>query len=374
MSVNVQIYDTPDGESLQKQQTFLDSMDSSLIQQSGYWSKIVSDISPDKPYIVNAELDGKIIGTCVIYLYEAEEGNILFSDPHAGSLGSAVIDNSYDQEKLFNILEEKLITLAEKNDCISLTLSSNPFVNESPVEEYFSYDYALYDRVHYIDLDEYFDEEGNVTLEEYNKRSNLSRNIQEGHESSLEIGLSDSKKDLKDWHEVHASHLKALGGEPIPYSLFENAYDLSLKHPYVEYLYVYDDEDVVGGGLYVLNDNIVDILMMSTSYDAMEKGANFLLTDWALKHFSKKDLDIFNWQASNPPEGGIVRFKEQWGSKEAPFGYFTKLLVGREEILDLGLDTIRNKYKWHYVVPYGIFENPDKTEFYKTDSEIFQPS
>ena len=78
---------------IQDYKNFFESCISGLIQQSIYWSEIISPISPDKSYFIltRDSESHKALAGLPLYFYQNNLGNILTSVPHAGPLGGVLI-------------------------------------------------------------------------------------------------------------------------------------------------------------------------------------------------------------------------------------------------------------------------------------------
>jgi hypothetical protein len=59
----------------------------------------------------------------------------------------------------------------------------------------------------------------------------------------------------------------------------------------------------------------------------------------------------YNWQGS-PPGGGVERFKRQWGSRDVPYHYLTRVTGDVGRILRATPDALADGYPWHFVLPF----------------------
>ena len=353
--------------------TFLETIPESLVQQSIIWCKVVADIGPDEPFVWVAKQGNDIVGVLVAYLFRHKLGNILFSNPQAGSMGSLVLHPQSDQRAVAGRLIEAVLDTARKTNCLTVTLTSNPFATTDPLADAFDYDYALANRVQYLALADCFDGFGKYRLSTSKFRNNLKRQMGRAVAAGLKVVASDSFELLTQWYQVHKRRMTQLQGRPIPFKLFENALKHAVSRKRSVFMYVLSDDRVVGGGFHVLNSHIIDLFMLSTTIGAQKMGANYLLVHEALRRAEGNGLKIYNFQASNPPQGSIARFKKQWGGQSATYHYYTKVTGNLEPLWAAGLSVVRKAYSWHYVLPFGAFDSPEDRVFDKSDNRAFLP-
>ena len=362
----VDLIDLQNSEASRKYDAFLETVPGTLIQQSTFWCHVIKDISPDEPFVLVVREGRKILGALIVYLYRHELGNILYSNPHAGSIGSLAVHSEAEKVPVTKSLVGAALELAKQNHCLTVTLTSNPFAAEDPLVKAFTYDYVLTNKIQYIDLGDCFDVQGNFALSNAKFRNNLKRQLSRAAEAGLKVVESDSRDHLYQWYEVHRKRMADLHGNAIPYKLFSNALQLGARHDCCTFLYVLDGSGkVMGGGFHIYNKKIVDLFMLSTGHEGQKSGVNYLLIDHALRWAVKKGIKYYNWQASNPPDGSIAQFKKQWGSQTADYNYYTKITGHLGPIWQAGLDKVRRAYNWHYLLPFGAFTEPDKRNFTK---------
>lgn len=364
MSIQIEVMDFNDKEEQMEFDKLLLNCKWSLIQQSTYWGKVVKDISPDIPYFLVAKENGKWIGGLCLYLYSHEFGNILTSNPHAGSMGSVSIqENSTKPELVYQLLLEYAVKLAEELNCITLSLSTNPFLDDHELfQKYLKPDTGIESYIQVIWLNEFFNEQGEHIFRDYIKRSNLSRNVRKSYKSGLKFIDYCDVTLLKEWYKIHSNRLTNLGATPLPFQIFENVLNLGRENENMKYIFAEYNDELVGGCLNIFNKNVFDIFMLSSDMDtAQELGTNFFLVDSILKFVNKLGIPVFNWQSSNPPTGGSFRFKKQWGSKVLIYYYYTKIIGDLKHLQNMNLNSVKNAYNWHFVAPYhSIIDVNDK--------------
>ena len=108
---------------------------------------------------------------------------------------------------------------------------------------------------------------------------------------------------------------------------------------------------MVAGGFYVAREAVIDALMPSMRTDAAKLAPNFLLAMHTIRWAHARGIRYYNWQAS-PPEGGVDRFKRQWGSRDHDYCYFTRVTGDASRMLSSTAAEISQGYPWHYVLPF----------------------
>jgi lipid II:glycine glycyltransferase (peptidoglycan interpeptide bridge formation enzyme) len=112
-----------------------------------------------------------------------------------------------------------------------------------------------------------------------------------------------------------------------------------------------DSGEMVGGGLYLYHGAVMDALMPSVSSAAAALAPAYLLA-WHSIHFAHaRGIRFYNWQPS-PPDGGVARFKRQWGSRDVSYAYLTRVTGDVTPILHSTPEAVAAAYRWHYVLPF----------------------
>jgi hypothetical protein len=107
----------------------------------------------------------------------------------------------------------------------------------------------------------------------------------------------------------------------------------------------------VAGGFYLYHGSVIDALMPAMRSSYADLSPNAFLALHSMRWARERGLRWYNWQGS-PPEGGVHRFKMQWGSQDVDYAYLTWVTGDPEPILGATPDAIRRGYPWHYVLPF----------------------
>lgn len=330
----------------------------SFIQQTTAWADIVSTIAGDKPVYIYDETDDYSIGAS-LYLFRCEHGNILVSNVQAGSIGCFFYNGKEENRwAAYDSLIQEIYSYAKKNNCISVTLTSNPYSKDNEIiKNSFSPEAGMHTFISVINIKDYFNDNGEVIFRDYNRRTNLSRNVKKSYGNDFKFNVNNNLEDIKYWYEnIHNKRIIELGGKPLPYELFKNIFSNPEFEKNRVFFCTYKDGKMAGGDvcIFSLNGNF-DNFMMSTDSDYIEMGINYFLTDNILKWCYSNGIKIYNWQSSNPPEGGIFNFKKQWGSEVLPYEYFTKIIdMDRfKKLLEYDINETINIYSGHFIAPYS---------------------
>ena len=164
MNIQIEIINFDDIEEQKLYDNLISESKCSFIQQTSFWGNVIKDISPDKPYFLIAKENGKWIGGLNLFLYSNSMGNILTSNPHAGSIGSiSVHPDVADPKKVYKSLLDYAVKLAHELDCITLTVTTNPFLNDSDLfYNYLKPETGMETFIQVIWLNEFFNDQGNT--------------------------------------------------------------------------------------------------------------------------------------------------------------------------------------------------------------------
>lgn len=364
----VEEIDFTDRELVERYDRLFEACPDAFIQQSTYWCSVIKDLGPDKPIFLLCSDAGEDIAGLPLYLYEHEIGNILTSVPQAGPLGGIFHKRGIsweEKDEAYKWLLHKAIEIAIRHQCISVTVITNPFSGDIDLyERHLSPNYVFENFTQYIPLKSIFSD-GVMVLPDYNRRSNLSRNIKKGRGSGYSIRFCDSQDQLKAWHEIHCQRHTQLGAVPLDYHLFDNMYEHLVPRQKAQLILVVQAGEIASGCFYVYHRQVMDVYMLSVSPDYVELGANYVNTDYALRWANDLGIAIFNWQSAPNKESGVYRYKRQWGSVDSTYYFVTRLLCDPRRIQEIGINTLRQQYRWHYVLPFGAFKEGFGSKYFK---------
>jgi len=342
-------------------QLFEDCPDA-FIQQSTYWADTTADLLErrDTHIFLIATINGKDVAGFPLYLYKHPLGNSLSSIPHAGPLGGIFYRKELDAstvDEVYAAMVKRAIHLAGQHECLSLTVITNPFVPD--VDRYIPLlepTYTFRNFTQYTDLTEFMGTDGKVAWPDYNRRSNLSRNLKRAMAVNFTVKPCETEAELKELYDIHVQRHQELNATPLPFRLFENMAKILVPKGKALILLVKDGATIASGCLYMQHKEVMDVLRLNMNSDYSEKGPNFINTDSSIKWAHERGIKVYNWQSAISRESGVYRYKVQWGAKEVPYYFLTTLFCETSRIAAIGRETLIKDYPLHFVVPYGVFD------------------
>ncbi len=331
-----------------------------FIQQSTYWSNCIKDLSPDRPLFLLLSDGGRDVAALPLYLYENDLGNILTSVPHPGPLGGVFCREDLsveEKEEIYKVLLTKAVEIAEHHNCLSLTLITNPFQDDFYFyEKHFSPTFILENFTQYIPMNE-------TVHRSHGHRNRLNKAKGKG----WLIGDCENLEEFDAWYSLHQKRHREVGAIPLDYLFLKNLFERLIPREKARLILVKNQKEILSGGFYVYHRNIMDVLMLSFNSEFSSSGANLLNTDYSIQWAKTSGVTIYNWQSSQDRLGGVYHYKQQWGSKERPYYFVTKLLCDPRKIQRIGLEDLKRRYRWHYVVPFGVFKEGFDRKYFKKE-------
>jgi len=329
-----------------------------FIQQSLSWCRVIQGMGSTTPIFLLCADRGQDIAGLPLYLYRHPLGNILTSVPHAGPLGGVFYREGISESQkalVYSALLNQAVKIAQKNNCLTLTLITNPFYNDIELyEKCLSPDFVLENFTQFIALSK--DRQCS-----HGHRNNLNR----AKASGCEVKFCENRQELEAWYELHQKRHSEIGAPELGRELILSLFDHVVKAGKASLLLAKHDGQIISGIFYVYHKKIIDVFMIAADSQFAELYPNFLLTDRSLQWAKELGCEIYNWQSSQSRKSGVYHFKQQWGSQEAVYYYVTKLLCRPERLLEIGIENLRKEYRGHYVVPFQAFDQSLKEKYYK---------
>lgn len=189
-------------------------------------------------------------------------------------------------------------------------------------------------------------DESGLSFRKAKKRSNLSRNLKRAINAGFKCRISAEEKDLRKWHVYcHLVRIKELNGIQWEYDLLNGL----IKNGSGKLAIAEDiDGNIVGGCVVLCSRDVLELFMMSTPREHLNRGVNYILVEFLYKYAFENEINYVNWQASNPPVGSLVDFKKSFNATEMCFPVFSKIWdtsVTREYL--------EKEFKDSYVFPFS---------------------
>lgn len=359
-----------DGPGRARYDRLFESCPEAFIQQSSLWAEAIQGLGPDRPILLLCHDRGQDLAGLPLYLFEASTGNVLTSVPQPGPLGGVFVRPGVSEaaaDEIYARLIERAVAIAKAHSCLSLTVITNPFRADLELyERSLESPIVLENFTQWIPLDEVVDGE-RILLRDLNRRSNLSRNVRRAREAGFSVEAARGEEDLLAWYRVHVQRHRELGASPLGLDLFRNLVRILGPRGKAHLLLVRRGREIASGCLYVLHRDVLDVFMLSMDSSFVEDAPNFLNTEASLVWARKQGARIYNWQSSPGRETGVYRYKQQWGSREAPYYFVTQLLCAPEVLLRLGKQGIADAYSGHYVVPFAALDQGFSTRRFRKE-------
>lgn len=340
-----------------------------FVQQSTAWAEVIAPIASDRPYFLLAHADGQDVAGMPLYLFRHPLGNALSSVPQAGPLGGVFVAPSVapsQHEAIYEALLRRAEALALEHECLSLSIITNPFQPDH--ERYarlLSPTYTLENFTQWIPMRNVVDEERRFVLPDLLRRSNLSRNVKKALDAGFTVKDCDTDEELAAFHAVHARRHAELGVDAFPLSLFQRLRDVLVPAGKARLLLVKKGDAIASGCIYLVHRHVLDVLRITVSSEFLAESPNFLNTRESLLWAHDRGVRIYNWQSSPSRDSGVYRYKAQWGARELPYYFVTKLYCEASRIRSIGLDVLKRDYALHFVVPYSAFEEGFDQRFFR---------
>jgi hypothetical protein len=348
-----------------------EACENAFIQQSTYWAEVIAELGPDTAYFLFAEEDGRPIAGLPLYLYRHQFGAVLTSVPQSGPLGGVFVRPGVGQATAaacYQALLQEAVALARANQCIALSVVTNPIDDDlSYYRTELAPEYIFENFTQYISIREHFDAAGKVQLPDYNRRTNLSRNLSKARRAGYRIRHCTDPGEIDALYQVHLKRHAEISAPPIDIRLLRNIALHLVPRGKAFFLVVESDKGVVSWGVYVHHRQTLDVLRLNMDSAAAADCPNFLNTDESLHEARKLGVTCYNWQSAPSRASGVYRYKQQWGSQESKYYYVTKLFCPPSYLEELGVETLKREYQLHFIAPYVASAQKFAPGFYRKD-------
>ena len=329
---------------------FLAACPTSVAQQTPGWRGVIESLGVDEPHLLACRRRGTLVGVLPAWRFQGPLGAILVSCVQAGPLGGVACHPEADREEVYAALLDGFLALAGEEGCAVATVITNPFWPDRDLcEKRFTPDYVLENVCQVLDLSTGLDDAGAPT----GGSQNLRRNLRKAFAGALRIDEEQSAANVEAWVAIHERRHRSIGATPLPKALFTSALELAVPAGVARFFFVRlsATDELVGGGLYLHHGSVIDALMPSVAGEHAEMGTAFLLALHSMRWARAQGLRHYNWQPS-PPGGGVLRFKQQWGSADVRYAYLTRVTGDVSPILAAGVEAVKQGYPFHYVMPF----------------------
>jgi hypothetical protein len=330
---------------------FFESCPTSFAQQTPGWRNVIAEVGAgDESVYLGCRSGGELVGVLPAWRFAGPLGALLASCVQAGPLGGVACRPGADRDAVYRALLTAFSELAVQRGCAVATVISNPLWPDRELcERHLQPDYVLENSCQMLALEGALDGEGRLLV----ASDNLRRNLRRAESAPLTIDEAQTAGNVEEWYALHCQRHNEIGAAPLPAKLFSGALEHMVPRGKARFFFVRlaPGGEMVAGGFYVFHGAVMDAFMPAQSSAHAKLGANYLLAAHTIGWAFRRGLRFYNWQAS-PPDGGVYRFKRQWGSEDAPYCYLTRITGDVESLRSAEPDTLRAGYPWHYVLPF----------------------
>lgn len=332
-------------------ETFLDACPTSCAQQTSSWSAVIEGIGPDRSRYVVCRDGTRTVGVLPAHLCPGPLGPILTSAAHAGALGGVACAPELEPEPVYRALLAGFEALARAEDAALATVYSNPiWPDDELVERLLAPHYVLENTCQVLDLERGVAADGSFPL----AAENLRRNLKRAESGRLIVDRQATPASVRAWYAIHVERHREIGATPLPEALFLGALAHAVPAGKASFFFVRlaeRPEELVAGGFYVHHGGVIDALMPAFRSAHAELGPNFVLAAHTLRWARAAGYRHYNWQGS-PPQGGVRRFKLQWGSTDRSYRLCTRVTGDAAPFVRATADEIKRGYPWHFALPF----------------------
>jgi hypothetical protein len=322
------------------------------------WRNLICDMKQDEAYFIVTRQKGEITGALPLYLHKNKCGNVFTSNPW--NTVSGIVFSKNDLSQQHQISEELIdysMSLAHELDCSTLTISTNPFIDD----DYSFYsslnpEYILENFIQYITINEIFDKNGNFSHPNYIKRTNLSRNLERVNENGIIISEEQKAEYIDEAFSIQEKRMRELGASPFPRLFFDSALkNIALKNK-GKFLFAFYKGQMVAASLFLHNNRLIDVYMLCMDSNFKQYSPNFAIVKYLLQWAYKNKFQVLNWMSSPIRGEGVYKWKEQWGSEERTFRYLTKTTGDISKWRTLSRPKLAGSYPFHYLLPFNLLD------------------
>ncbi len=331
-------------------EAFFAACPTSFAQQTPAWRNVIASLGEDEPLFLGCRQGRDLVGVLPAYHFQGPLGGILTSCAQAGPLGGVAVLPDANARPVYRALLGRFVELAADRSCAVATAIGNPFWPDAGLyEEFLAPDYTLQNVCQVLDLESALDADGNFT----GGTRHLRRNLRKAQSGRLSVDEAQTAANVEEWYELHAARHREIGATPLPRTLVFAALEHAVPRGKARFFFVRTAEggEMAAGGLYLCHGRVIDAFMPSLRGEFAGLAPNYLLALHSQSWARARGIRWYNWQAS-PPDGGVHRFKRQWGSRDAVYYYFTRITGDVEPFHRSTVAFVRDAYSGHYVMPF----------------------
>jgi hypothetical protein len=319
------------------------------------WTHVLHRFTKATPMHLIVKLNGTVVGVLPSFIKKnTKYGNVLNSLPFFGTHGGPIVSPTLNEEKQLQIKKQLLLAfknLAKENDCISSTLITTPFEDNSKIiQETLKPDF-IDSRITQMAL---FPKMNNIEKGIMDTVEKRCRNaIRKAQKNNIEVKIAQDTHCIKTLFDMHKAGMQRKNGVVKPWKFFKILFEEFpiAQSEDIKIFFAWKDDEIIAGLLLLYYKNIVDYFTpcFKTEYSSLQP--NTLLIYEAMKDSLKNGYNIWNFGGGNR-FSGVYKFKRGWGAKDYPYQYFINVYRDISEIQSLQEEEILSEYLWFYVIPF----------------------
>ena len=334
----------------------IDNCKYGFIQQSTVWRNVISGLGPDEPYLLLARDNGRPVGVLPLYLYRGKFGNIITSVPQPGPLGGiASVDGYDDKDALYKALITYAADLGREKKCCLLTIITNPFTRDDALYKKFllpEYELENFTQFIYLGNSDYI-----ITSK------NIKRDLKTSVAGGVTIKEAASAYDFDALYKIHCKRQVEISTIPLDKRLLENIFNIACPANKAKIFLAYHDGSIIAGWILIHDKLITDVFVIAADSAFDRIFPNFALADYSIRWAQGEGARLYNWQSSPGRSSGVYKFKTRWGSEEAGYYFFTKVLGDVSGIMNGNFSEVGGAYTNHFLLPCEVAEKTEGKAF-----------
>lgn len=294
-------------------------------------------------YFVSYDVENEINAILPLVIYKGEYGNVAHSLPYfsySGIIGDEIGVHAI-QRKIDSFLKEK--------EVITLSYCHHPFMNYS---RNIKHDYQFENFFQYLELTS-----GSYTDKMNSKaRNNLKRNLKKANAFKVVLEKSESTSDLSYWYNnIYVKRLEETHAPIYPYAIYEALF--TAPHHRTQFIVAKIDEKIIGGALYLLQVDSIDLFMRVVESKYLHTQAGVLMDKFIIEQAELNKFKYFNWQSADFIDSPVFNYKKSWGSDVGTHLYLTNEVKNFKSFQTLTKDKLKSSYPGMYIAPYSVIFN-----------------
>ena len=275
-----------------------------------------------------------------LFFHKTIDGKVyIFSGGRFGFSGFMPKNHKYPVSSYLPLIEDRLGKIKMGSCSLALSFLADHTKESAAIWQTSSISYLI------ANTDESVDQDG-LSFKKAKTRSNLSRSLKKAKEQGFLCKEVTDYESFKTWHKhCHLPRIKELNGKEWDFELLLNC----ISNGSASLVCVFDHQDSILGGCYIFKSRLVlEFFMMSTPRENQILGVNSILIEHLYLMAKREGKSYINWQASNPPEGPLVKFKKDWNAKNYTFNIYNKSFSN-----SLDKSFIETNFKDCYIFPFS---------------------